>query len=43
VILTPLDDDLLLVTVARGDFNLGRMRLIIRRFVDQISSAVAAI
>lgn len=43
VILTPLDDDLLLVTVAQGDTNIGRMRLIIRRFVDQISSAVAAI
>lgn len=43
VVLTPLDDDLLLVAVSRGDTNLGRMRLIIRRFVDQISSAVAAI
>lgn len=43
VLLTPLDDDLLLVTVASGDTNLGRARLIIRRFVNQISSAVAAI
>jgi len=43
VVLTPLDDDLLLVTVSRGEATLGRVRLMVRRFVNQISSAVAAI
>ncbi|MDI3340454.1 MAG: roadblock/LC7 domain-containing protein [Sphaerobacter sp.] len=43
VALTPLGDELLLVTVARDDANLGRLRLVIRRFVDQIASAVAAL
>ena len=43
VMLTPLQDELLLVTVARGESNLGRMRLVVRRFVEQVSSAVATV
>jgi len=43
VMLTPLQEELLLVTVAKGEANLGRMRLTVRRFVDQVSSALATV
>lgn len=43
VVLTPLNEELLLVTVSRGEANLGRVRLIVRRFVDQVNSAVATL
>ncbi|HET9017121.1 MAG TPA: roadblock/LC7 domain-containing protein [Thermomicrobiaceae bacterium] len=43
VMLTPLQEELLLVTVAKGEANLGRMRLTVRRFVNEISGALATV
>lgn len=43
VMLTPLDDDLLLVAVAQAESNLGRLRLVIRRAVPAIAQAVASL
>jgi predicted regulator of Ras-like GTPase activity (Roadblock/LC7/MglB family) len=40
VILSPLNDDLLLVTVGSENSNLGRVRLIIRRSLDKLNLAV---
>jgi predicted regulator of Ras-like GTPase activity (Roadblock/LC7/MglB family) len=40
VILSPLNDDLLLVTVGSGNSNLGRVRLLIRRSLDKLNLAV---
>jgi predicted regulator of Ras-like GTPase activity (Roadblock/LC7/MglB family) len=40
VILSPLNDDLLLVTVGSGNSNLGRVRLLIRRSLDKLNHAV---
>ncbi len=42
-ILTPLADEMVLIALARGDSNLGRVRLVLRRGLDDISSAVSAI
>jgi predicted regulator of Ras-like GTPase activity (Roadblock/LC7/MglB family) len=42
-ILTPLDDELVLIALARGDSNLGRVRLVLRRGLPEINQAVAAI
>lgn len=43
VILMPLDEELMLVAVSHGDSNLGRIRLLLRRSLDEISAGVAAI
>jgi predicted regulator of Ras-like GTPase activity (Roadblock/LC7/MglB family) len=40
VILSPLNEDLLLVTVGSGNSNLGRVRLLIRRSLDKMNQAV---
>jgi predicted regulator of Ras-like GTPase activity (Roadblock/LC7/MglB family) len=40
VILSPLNEDLLLVTVGSGNSNLGRVRLLIRRSLDKLNHAV---
>jgi predicted regulator of Ras-like GTPase activity (Roadblock/LC7/MglB family) len=37
VILSPLSDDMLLVTVGDGSTNLGRVRLLLRRSLDKLS------
>lgn len=42
-ILTPLADELVLVALARGDSNLGRVRLVLRRAMDSVCDAVSAI
>lgn len=40
VILSPLNDDLLLVTVGDGSANLGRVRLLLRRSLEKLGAAV---
>ncbi len=40
VILSPLNEDLLLVIVGSGTSNLGRVRLLIRRSLDKLNHAV---
>src|SRR5690625_956731 len=40
VVLSPLNDDLLLVAVGSGNSNLGRVRLLIRRSLDRLNLAV---
>jgi len=42
-ILTPLADELVLIALARGDSNLGRVRLVLRRSMDEVAGAVSAI
>jgi uncharacterized protein len=42
-ILTPLADELVLIALARGDSNLGRVRLVLRRSMDEVASVVSAI
>jgi predicted regulator of Ras-like GTPase activity (Roadblock/LC7/MglB family) len=43
VVLTPLDDELLLVAIAHGEANLGRIRLVLRRALPDVSSAVGSL
>ena len=40
VILSPLNDDVLLVTVGSESNNLGRVRLLLRRSLDRLNAAV---
>jgi predicted regulator of Ras-like GTPase activity (Roadblock/LC7/MglB family) len=42
-ILTPLQEDLVLMALARGDSNLGRVRLVLRRGLADVNQAVSAI
>ena len=41
VLLTPIDDQLLFVAVTRGDGNLGRLRIVVRRSLDGVRAAAA--
>ena len=43
VVLMPLDDQLLLVAIARGESNLGRIRLVLRRAMPDLTTAASAI
>ena len=42
-ILTPLAEELVLIALARGDSNLGRVRLVLRRAMDDVTGAVSAL
>ncbi|HEX3723022.1 MAG TPA: roadblock/LC7 domain-containing protein [Nitrolancea sp.] len=42
-ILTPLQEDLVLVALTRGDSNLGRVRLVLRRGLSEVNQAVSQI
>ncbi len=42
-ILTPLAEELVLIALARGDSNLGRVRLVLRRAMDDVAEAVSSI
>lgn len=43
VVLAPLDDEDLLVVLAHGGMNLGRLRIVLRRFMPQLSQALGSV
>jgi predicted regulator of Ras-like GTPase activity (Roadblock/LC7/MglB family) len=40
IVLSPMDDDLMLVVLSSGDSNIGRIRLVLRRSMATVSQAV---
>jgi predicted regulator of Ras-like GTPase activity (Roadblock/LC7/MglB family) len=40
IVLAPMGDDLVLVVLSRGDSNIGRIRLVLRRSMATVSQAV---
>jgi uncharacterized protein len=42
IVLSPLSDDLMLVVLSRGDSNIGRTRLILRRWIPTVIQAIDA-